>query len=116
QPLHELVRARRDEPGAATPVRRPVLGLLEPLSRRAAPQDDQRPHARRDARLLRRSSPTRSGSSSPGGGPARRRRTSIPSWCPRRGRWREGGVFRFAAAHFEWLLRVAEPLGLSFDD
>ncbi|HEX7126524.1 MAG TPA: hypothetical protein VF406_12255 [Thermodesulfobacteriota bacterium] len=28
----------------------------------------------------------------------------------------EGGVFRFRAAHFEWLLRMAEPLGLSFDD
>ncbi len=28
----------------------------------------------------------------------------------------EGGVFRFRAAHFEWLLRMAEPLGLGFDD
>ncbi len=28
----------------------------------------------------------------------------------------DGGRFRFAAAHFEWLLRFAEPLGLGFDD
>jgi hypothetical protein len=28
----------------------------------------------------------------------------------------EGGRFRFGAAHFEWLLRFASPLGLGFDD
>jgi len=28
----------------------------------------------------------------------------------------DGGVFRFRAAHFEWLLRMAEKLGLRFDD
>ncbi len=28
----------------------------------------------------------------------------------------EGGLFRFQAAHFEWLLRIAERLGLSFND
>jgi hypothetical protein len=28
----------------------------------------------------------------------------------------DGGRFRFGAAHFEWLLRFAEPLGLGFDD
>jgi hypothetical protein len=28
----------------------------------------------------------------------------------------EGGAFHFQAAHFEWLLRFAEPLGLTFDD
>lgn len=28
----------------------------------------------------------------------------------------EGGAFHFRAAHFEWLLRVAEPLGLGFAD
>ncbi|MGD9765463.1 MAG: hypothetical protein AB7V27_17335 [Candidatus Binatia bacterium] len=28
----------------------------------------------------------------------------------------EGGVFRFQAAHFEWLLRLAEALGLGFGD
>lgn len=28
----------------------------------------------------------------------------------------EGGVFRFRAAHFEWLLRLAEKLGLAFGD
>jgi hypothetical protein len=28
----------------------------------------------------------------------------------------EGGTFHFAAAHFEWLVRFAEPLGLSFED
>jgi hypothetical protein len=28
----------------------------------------------------------------------------------------DGGKFRFQAAHFEWLLRFGEPLGLSFDD
>ena len=28
----------------------------------------------------------------------------------------EGGVFRFRAAHYEWLLRFAEPLGLGFGD
>lgn len=28
----------------------------------------------------------------------------------------EGGRFRFAAAHFEWLLRFARPLGLEFGD
>ncbi len=28
----------------------------------------------------------------------------------------EGGVFRFRAAHFEWLLRMAEALDLSFAD
>jgi len=28
----------------------------------------------------------------------------------------EGGVFRFKAAHFEWLLRMAENLGLTFND
>jgi hypothetical protein len=27
-----------------------------------------------------------------------------------------GGRFRFEAAHFEWLLRFARPLGLGFDD
>jgi len=27
-----------------------------------------------------------------------------------------GGRFRFEAAHFEWLLRFAKPLGLTFDD
>ena len=27
-----------------------------------------------------------------------------------------GGKFRFEAAHFEWLLRFARPLGLTFDD
>jgi len=27
-----------------------------------------------------------------------------------------GGKFRFEAAHFEWLLRFGEPLGLTFDD
>jgi hypothetical protein len=28
----------------------------------------------------------------------------------------DGGRFRFGAAHFEWLLRFAEPLGLGFAD
>jgi hypothetical protein len=28
----------------------------------------------------------------------------------------DGGLFRFRAAHFEWLLGVAEGLGLTFDD
>jgi hypothetical protein len=28
----------------------------------------------------------------------------------------DGGKFRFQAAHFEWLLRFGEPIGLSFDD
>jgi hypothetical protein len=28
----------------------------------------------------------------------------------------DGGRFRFQAAHFEWLLRFAAPLGLGFDD
>jgi hypothetical protein len=28
----------------------------------------------------------------------------------------DGGRFRFGAAHFEWLLRFASPLGLAFDD
>ena len=28
----------------------------------------------------------------------------------------DGGRFRFGAAHFEWLLRFAEPLGLDFAD
>lgn len=28
----------------------------------------------------------------------------------------EGGRFRFRAAHFEWLLRFAAPLGLGFED
>jgi hypothetical protein len=28
----------------------------------------------------------------------------------------QGGRFRFEAAHFEWLLRFAKPLGLTFDD
>ena len=28
----------------------------------------------------------------------------------------EGGQFRFKAAHFEWLLRMAQKLGLSFND
>jgi hypothetical protein len=28
----------------------------------------------------------------------------------------DGGTFRFQAAHFEWLLRFGEPLGLTFDD
>ena len=28
----------------------------------------------------------------------------------------DGGRFRFQAAHFEWLLRFAEPFGLTFDD
>lgn len=28
----------------------------------------------------------------------------------------DGGTFRFAAAHFEWLMRFGQPLGLTFDD
>lgn len=28
----------------------------------------------------------------------------------------EGGTFRFSAAHFEWLLRIADALGLGFGD
>lgn len=28
----------------------------------------------------------------------------------------QGGVFRFRAAHFEWLLQIAEKLGLGFND
>jgi hypothetical protein len=28
----------------------------------------------------------------------------------------DGGTFRFGAAHFEWLLKFAEPLGLRFED
>ena len=28
----------------------------------------------------------------------------------------DGGRFRFGAAHFEWLVRFATPLGLAFDD
>jgi len=28
----------------------------------------------------------------------------------------DGGKFRFEAAHFEWLLRFAQPLGLRFED
>ena len=28
----------------------------------------------------------------------------------------DGGRFKFSAAHFEWLLRFAEPLGLHFED
>lgn len=28
----------------------------------------------------------------------------------------DGGVFRFRAAHFEWLLRIADKLGLGFED
>jgi hypothetical protein len=28
----------------------------------------------------------------------------------------EGGTFHFSAGHFEWLLHLAKPLGLTFDD
>lgn len=28
----------------------------------------------------------------------------------------QGGTFRFQAAHFEWLLRFGQPLGLTFDE
>jgi len=28
----------------------------------------------------------------------------------------DGGTYRFGARHFEWLLRVGEPLGLGFED
>jgi hypothetical protein len=28
----------------------------------------------------------------------------------------EGGIFRFGAAHFEWLLKFGKPLGLGFND
>jgi len=28
----------------------------------------------------------------------------------------DGGTFKFSAAHFEWLLQFARPLGLSFDE
>jgi len=28
----------------------------------------------------------------------------------------DGGTFRFQAAHFEWLLKIGETLGLTFDD
>ena len=28
----------------------------------------------------------------------------------------EGGIFRFRAAHFEWLIQIANKLGLDFDD
>jgi hypothetical protein len=28
----------------------------------------------------------------------------------------DGGTFRFGAAHFEWLLKFAEPLGLRYED
>jgi len=28
----------------------------------------------------------------------------------------DGGTFRFQAAHFEWLLRFGQPIGLTFDD
>ena len=28
----------------------------------------------------------------------------------------DGGTFKFSAAHFEWLLQFAKPLGLSFDE
>src|SRR5436309_15688819 len=28
----------------------------------------------------------------------------------------DGSRFKFTAAHFEWLLRFAQPLGLAFDD
>lgn len=38
-----------------------------------------------------------------------------PEWVSTEGSV-EGGMFRFRAAHFEWLLQIAERLGLGFDE
>ena len=47
--------------------------------------------------------------------PADRDREGDPSLLSTEGTV-EGGIFRFQAAHFEWILQFARTLGLTFDD
>ena len=85
-----------------------------PLRRGAAPQGDQR---RRPRDLPgRQGDPAeraRASCSTPAA--AGRREGADPDLVATEGTV-DGGRFRFAAAHFEWLLRFAAPLGLGFDD
>ena len=109
-----LVRRGRGHPGRGAPPHRAVLGVQPPLRRGAAAQGDQR---RRPRHLPRRQ-----------GDPPQRARRRVqrrrapaaaagtdPELVATEGTV-DGGRFRFGAAHFEWLLRFAAPLGLGFDD
>ena len=51
----------------------------------------------------------------PGGTPEDHDREGDPALVSTEGTV-DGGTFRFQAAHFEWLLRFGQPLGLTFDD
>ena len=125
QCLHPLVPRRTSIGCRAHPLRPPVLGVLQPVPGCGSAASDQCPDAPAGA----------GGQGNPderAGGhlPANRRqgrpsaRTDDEATKDREGDpdlvstegTVDGGIFRFRAAHFEWLLAVGEALGLGFDD
>ena len=105
---------RRRHPRRGAPPHRAVLRVQPPLRRGPAAQGHQR---RRPRHVPRRQ-----------GDPPQRARRGVqrrpppsatvgtdPELVATEGTV-DGGRFRFGAAHFEWLLRFASPLGLGFDD
>ena len=115
QPLHPLVRRGRGDPRRGAPPHRAVLGVQPPVRRGAAAQGASTPadldtyRAGKEILLNELGVVFRSDRGPP---PPT---ASTPSSSSTEGTV-DGGRFRFGAAHFEWLLRFAAPLGLGFDD
>ena len=108
------------------PLRPAVLGLLEPVPGRRPAAGDQRPDApagaggqgdpdERAGRDLPTDRRQDAAARADRGRRGRRTARATPSWSAPRGR-STAALFRFRAAHFEWLLAVGEGLGLGFDD
>ena len=105
----------RRQHGRRAPSHRPVLGVQPPVRRGPAAEGDQR--ARPSTRIgpARRSCSTSWASCSGHHAQAAVDEAIDPALVATEGTV-DGGRFRFGAAHFEWLLRFAAPLGLGFDD
>ncbi len=109
----------------AGPLRPPVFGVLESVLGGGIAASDQRPDVATGS--VRQGNPhERAGGDLPAKGqrtPAATRdvaeeskeREGDPDLVSTEGTV-DGGLFRFRAAHFEWLLAVGETLGLGFDD
>ena len=128
QRLHRLVRPRQHVARRAAPFHGAVFRVLEPVPAGGAQPRDQRRHAAGDARVQRDPDERARGHlQRPGREAARGRAEACAAASPDHDREGDpalvstegtvdGGTFRFQAAHFEWLLRFGQPLGLTFDD
>ena len=109
----------------AGPLRPPVFGVLESIPGGGIAARDQRPDAATGP--VRQGNPhERAGGDLPAKGRGQhgplsdvaeesKEREGDPDLVSTEGTV-DGGLFRFRAAHFEWLLAVGETLGLGFDD